>query len=124
MEQKKNVVYTLFLNKAIRLLDTQIEFAQWKIKQNIPVRNQLKWTGEIIEFVELVYALHEMNRIGETSLKKLFEIMGQFFDCDVKNFYHLFWDIKNRAKGDRTIFIDKMKEALIHKMEEADNRKY
>jgi hypothetical protein len=106
------------------LLKTQIEFVKWKIKQTIPARRQLKWVGEMIELVELVYALHAMGRFGDISIKKLFDVICEMFDCKIKNFYHLFWDIRNRTKGDRAVFIDKMKEALIQKMEEADNRKY
>jgi hypothetical protein len=85
---------------------------------------KLKWTGSIIEWVELIYALHAAGVVGggKTTLKKLFRTMGEVFDFEVKEFSRSFTDIKNRVKGDRTSFLDKLKRGLLLRMEEADRK--
>lgn len=50
------------------------------------------------------------------------QFLCSVFDFDIKNFYHADSTIRQRA-GDRTIYLNKMKEKLMDKMEEADNRK-
>jgi hypothetical protein len=93
---------------------------QCPLKPNGSYPKRLKWTGDLIEIVELFYALHEAGCLGSINLKDLFAAVGEIFDCRVKNYYHLFWDIKNRVKGDRTAFLDRLKTALITKMEESE----
>jgi hypothetical protein len=48
----------------------------------------LKWTGSIIEWIELIYALYSVKRInnGKITLKELFQQMGKIFDFEVKEF--------------------------------------
>lgn len=118
---------TGYVNKASELLRTQIEFARWQIKQAalLPER-RLKWTGSQIELVELVYALYEAKCFngGEIYMKEVFTSINTLLDMDVKDFSLYFISIKNRVKGDRTFFLDKLKQTLIKKMREADKRKY
>jgi hypothetical protein len=85
---------------------------------------KLKWTGSIVEWVELLYSLHAAGVIngGKATLKFLFRTMGEVFDVDVKEYSRSFTDIKNRIKGDRTTFLDKLKRKLLHRMEEADGK--
>jgi hypothetical protein len=85
---------------------------------------KLKWTGNVIDLVELVYAIHASGYTnnGKTSLKELFTVMGEVFDIEVKKFYRSFKDIKNRVKGDRTRFLDELKQALTDKMEKSDRK--
>ena len=40
-------------------------------------QTKLKWAGTQMEFVELVYALHEAGSFGKTPLKSLFSLIGQ-----------------------------------------------
>lgn len=72
--------------------------------------------------MELVYALHETKSLnnGTVSLKNLFAVFGETFDVEVKHFSRTFTDIKNRTKGDRTIFADKLKNALLQKFNETE----
>ena len=76
----------------------------------------LKWTGTQIEFVELLYALHEVGCFGNIPLKNLFDRMGQIVDCKVKNHYRMFWNIKNRTTNERTFFLSKMTKKLSDKL--------
>ena len=48
--------------------------------------------------------------------------MGTFLGIDLKDFSRTFTDIKNRTKGDRTLFMNKLKHALTIKMEKADEK--
>jgi hypothetical protein len=80
---------------------------------------QLKWTGNVIEWVELIYALYTVKRIngGEITLKELFQQMGKIFDFEVKEFANYFMNIKNRTDGHRTKFMDLLKNAVLGRME-------
>jgi hypothetical protein len=108
------------------LLRTQIEFVRWQIKQaaSLPEK-RLKWTSGIVDLVELVYALHEAGCFnqGNIYLKDLFVEMGNIFGMEIKNFSLYFTSIKNRVKGDRTKFLDKLKHTLVNRME-SDDRRY
>jgi hypothetical protein len=118
------------LNKAIQLVDTQIEFVRWRIQTEqstaVSAQNMLKkvkWTGTIIQLVELVYALHEARCFNEISLKELFAAVCKVFDCEVKNYYRLFWDIKNRTTADRTKFLNELRMVLMDKLFRMDSGK-
>jgi hypothetical protein len=115
----------MYLSKAIRLIETQIDFARWKIKHVIPAhKNRLQWTGSIIEWVELIYALYTIKRInnGEITLKALFQQMGEIFDFDVKEFSNYFMNIKNRTDGHRTKFLDRLRATLLERIEDSDRK--
>ncbi|MDR1197921.1 MAG: RteC domain-containing protein [Prevotellaceae bacterium] len=94
-----------------------------EIQQQMP-HNKLKWTGSIIEWVELIYALRFVKRInsGKISLKELFQQMGEIFDFEVKEFANYFMNIKNRTNGSRTKFMDLMKDVLLGLMNDADRK--
>jgi hypothetical protein len=81
---------------------------------------ELQWTGEPIELVELVRALHEAGCFGATSPQTQFSAIGKMFGCNLKNHYRLWWDIKNRVKGDRAKFLDKLKKVFTEMMKKSD----
>jgi hypothetical protein len=113
------------LTKSILLFETQIEFVQWQIRQQPAAqRGKLKWTGSVIEWVELIYALYTVKRInnGEITLKTLFQQMGEIFDFDVKEFANYFMNIKNRTDGRRTKFMDLLRNTVLGRMEDADRK--
>jgi hypothetical protein len=119
--RKKNTVAIEYLDKAIMLVKTQLDFAQHGLLFPLQVAQgkalpKLKWTGSQMELVEVVYALHEAKCFGETPLKKTFAIVGELFDCEIKNHCRLFWDIRNRVKGERVKFLDKIRKLLIEKL--------
>jgi hypothetical protein len=125
-EPEKNTSLIVFIDKAAELLRTQIKFAEWQIKQAALLPGKrLKWTSSQMELVELVYALYEAKCFngGEIYLKEVFSSINTLLDMNVKDFSLYFMSIKNRVKGDRTFFLDKLKQLLMKKMEEADRRK-
>jgi hypothetical protein len=87
-------------------------------------RANLKWTGSIVDWVELIYALHETESFnnGKISLKELFQQMGEMFDFEVKEFANYFMNIKNRKDGQRTKFTDLLRDAVLGRMTGSDRK--
>jgi hypothetical protein len=50
------------------------------------------------------------------------QFLCSIFDFDIERFYHVYTTIRKRA-GDRIIYLEKLKEKFMDKMEDADNRK-
>jgi len=84
-------------------------------------QTKLKWAGTQMEFVELVYALHEAGSFGKTPLKSLFSLIGQMFGCEITNSYRLFWNIRNRNGDERTFFLNKLRKMLSKKLTRMDS---
>jgi hypothetical protein len=105
-----------------RLILTEQSNIHCPFKSETANRKTLPWTGSPTELAELLYALHEAGYFGTTPLNVLFPVASELFDCEVKYYYHLLGNIRKRVKGERTAFIDKLKKALIRKMEEDDEK--
>jgi hypothetical protein len=128
---KKTAVY---LHKATELVNAQLAWVEKQLLAEhasscplCPVEKKLsplKWTGSIVEWVELVYALHLVKRIngGKISLEELFLQMGEVFDIKVKEFSNYFMNIKNRTDEKRTRFTGLMRDALLARMTESDRK--
>jgi hypothetical protein len=122
----------VYLQKAITLVDTQIEWVRRQILSELNTVNcplntktsKLKWTGSIVEWVELVYSLHAVGSIndGKVTLKELFTTMGNLFDIEVTVFSNYFRNIKNKTDEKRTEFLNKLINALLQKMETSDEK--
>ena len=113
-----------YLNKAIELINDQIEWAERQLLaeqgNHDPPREKIRWSGSRIELVELVYALYEAGCFGEATLKKAFLLIGQLFDCEIPNYYRLFWNIRNRVARERTYFLNRLKTKLSEKLTRMD----
>ena len=112
-----------YIQKAAYLIGTQIGFIERKILSQTDSEiiselypKKIQWEGKQIELVELVYALHEAGSFGKTSLKTLFTFIGQVFDCEITNYYRLFWDIKIRTAEEYTFFLNKLRKVLSDKI--------
>lgn len=112
-----------YLWKSIELIDIQIRWVERQLlsEQTEQYPEKLEWTGTQMEFVELLYALHEAECFGKISLKKLFVIISKVFSCKIANYYRLFWDIKNRTAEERTFFLNKLKKMLSDKLVRMDS---
>ena len=93
-----------------------------KLEMPPPQGTSLKWTGNTVDLVELIYALHETGCInkGKTPLKELGSTLYSFFGVDSKDCYRFYTDIKRRKNTSRTYFIDGMQESLNAKMRRDD----
>jgi len=130
----KTIPIRKFYYKAQKQIDEQLKMVKWRMRYHY--KNQIeqeaqnkfdtkiKWTGSLYELVELGYAILATKSVnkGEVDIKELMEFLCSVFDFEIKNFYHAYTTIRQRA-GDRTIYLDRLKEKFIDKMEDADNRK-
>ena len=129
-EYNKNTSF--YLEKALELVNKQIEFVEQQMfaeQTGIdcplkPNTKRLRWTGKLLDYVEWVYALHEILNLngGRVKLKTLFDVFNRVFGIKVKDFSQYFRNIRTRKKGDRTTLLDMQKQLLTERMEEADNK--
>lgn len=84
------------------------------IKTDIPI----VWTGSQSDLVELLYALVESESFnnGDVQIKTLVLYFQNVFQVDLKYYYHKYTDISNRKKK-RTVFLDRLRNDLIKKMD-------
>jgi hypothetical protein len=107
----------------IKYLEDKIENIHNKKNTNQLIHSQLKWTGNKIELVELIYALqlHKSINYGNSDIKELAIKFGQMFGVEIEeNIYRSYLDIKNR-KIERTKFLNTLSENLNFKISEEDN---
>lgn len=86
----------------------------------------LKWTGSLVELVELVYGLQEMGCINDgcSDIKELTAYFGSLFGLEIKDShcYNAYSDMKRRKSESRTYFLDKLRERLNLRMQRDDAR--
>ncbi len=84
-------------------------------------RFKLFWTANKTDLIELIYALHSSGSInsGTADIKEMATACEQLFNIDLGDFYRTFLEIRSR-KINQTKFIDKLRDALLQKMEELD----
>lgn len=85
----------------------------------------LRWTGNAIDLVEMIYGIHEMGCIndGEIPLKQLAPTLYSFFGVETKDCYRFYTDIKRRKTISHTHFLEQMQARLnerIRRDEEAE----
>ena len=85
-------------------------------------KKSLDWTGEIINLVELGYAIWLSGQMGsgKTGLQEIFNWLEASFGVEVGIPANRFREIKRRKRLSRTRFIDFCKTGLINYMEEND----
>jgi hypothetical protein len=83
---------------------------------------QLHWTGDVCNLVELVYGLYETKQInnGEASLADLVNCVEQLFQVNLNRVNRIFIDIKRRKVLSHTRFIEQMRSAILHKIDQED----
>ena len=82
----------------------------------------LNWTGNKIDLIEIIYALHNQKVIngGNIEIKELAIYFGKVFNIDLEdNIYRSYIDIKNR-KATKTKFLNNISENLNAKMIEEE----
>lgn len=82
----------------------------------------LRWTGNAIDLVEMIYGISTMGCIngGKIPLKELAPMLYSFFGVDSKDCYRFYTDIKRRKNDSRTYFLDRMADRLNAKMRHDD----
>ena len=117
-----------FLHIVIGYIDTELEILN-RYGDTYPSKPHVckrRWTGAVIEIVELIYALHEMKRIddGEIAMNELAGFFGELFGIrlDARSLYDAYTDIKRRKGESRTYFLDKLRERLNLRMQRDDEK--
>lgn len=115
-----------FLEIALGYINTELELlTQYGGRAETPAM-RMRWTGTLVEMVELIYGLQEMRCIddGDTTINELFAFFGSQFGLEIKvrNCYDTYLDIKRRKNDSRTYFLDKMRERLNLRMQRDDEK--
>lgn len=117
-----------FLEIALGYINTELDLlCRYGNKQEaIALKTLHRWTGTIVELVELIYGLQEMRCIddGDTPINELFAFFGGVFGMDMKesHCYNAYADMKCRKSDSRTYFFDKMRERLNLRMQRDDEK--
>ncbi len=77
------------------------------------------WTASKTDLVELIYALVALGvfNSGNIEIKALMNFFQTILHVDLGSYYHKYADISRRKK-ERTSFLDKLKLALLRKIED------
>lgn len=94
-------------------------------KEEKPPTSTLRWTGNAIDLVEMIYGIHEMGCVNDGSipLKQLALMLYSFFGVETKDCYRHYTDIKRRKTVSHTHFLEQMQDKLnerIRRDEEAE----
>lgn len=83
----------------------------------------LNWTGSKTAMIELIYALYYQGVLenGNIDIRLIAKHFEEMFNTDLGDFYHTYLELKNR-KINRTKFLDSLRDGLIRKMDEQDDR--
>ena len=117
-----------FLHIVIGYIDTELEILNryGDTYPSKPHTCKRRWTGAVVEIVELIYALHEIKRIdnGEIAMNELAGFFGELFSIrlDARSLYDAYTDIKRRKGESRTYFLDKLRERLNLRMQRDDEK--
>lgn len=108
----------VYLKKEIDDLNINLE-TQKSIAMEKP--SKLFWTGSKTDLIELIYALHASQSIngGTVDIKEMASHFEHFYNIDLGNYYHTFIEIRSR-KTTRTRFLEKLIDALQHRMDSLD----
>lgn len=92
-------------------------------KNKSKAQKRLKWTGSKVALIELIYALHYQNVFdnGNNDIREVAQYFESVFGIDLGNFYQTYLELRNR-KMNRTKFLDTLRDILIKKMDEQDEK--
>jgi hypothetical protein len=84
---------------------------------------ELTWTANKTDLVELIYALVALGVFnnGNITLRPVVDFFQKWFQIDLGSYYHKYTDITNRKK-DKASFLDKLKLALLRKIDDGFER--
>lgn len=119
-------VAKILANDAIKVfLESEIQNLEQPINNTNLVTNKAtqKWTGSKVALIELIYALHAEGVFnnGQTELKEVMNFFEVAFGIDLGQFNRVFLEIRAR-KSERTKFLNSLKDKLILRMEDADEK--
>lgn len=114
-------VAKIIANDLIQIyLEDQLYTLPCQNKSNI---SNVSWTGSKTALTELIYSLYAQGVFdnGNADIKLIAKTFGNTFNISLGDFYHTFMELKSR-KINRTKFIDSLRDALVRKMDEEDEK--
>ena len=89
-----------------------------------PLLPEHRWTGKIIELVELVYALDTSKCIdnGRVKIEELADYLSLVFGVEIKHCFVTYADMKKRKSDSRTYFLNELKDKLNQRMNDDDEK--
>lgn len=83
--------------------------------------SNLFWTGNKVDLVELIYALHASKVInrGKVGIKEIAAVFETIFNIDIGGFYRIYLEIRLR-KTNKTKFLDVLKTKFLKRMNQSD----
>lgn len=120
----------LIVYSGIHFLDAALEWGDKKEYQPIPVIVEKKsakkviWTGKIVHFVEWVYGPHALKHFndGNITAKDLVKHLSNALNIEVKDAPGCYCDMRKRVREDRTSYLDSVRDALLKRMEQDDEK--
>ena len=108
-------------------IDTELELLLHYRKSFVDsLPNTFRWTGTIVELVELIYGLQELRCIddGEVPINELVAFFDSLFGLEIKDShcYNAYAEMKRRKNDSRTYFLDKLRERLNLRMQRDDEK--
>ena len=94
-----------------------------KINKPSTIQTSLNWTASKTSLIELIYALHYQGVFdnGKADVKLIAKYFESVFNIELGDFYHTYLELRNR-KMSRTKFLDTLRESLIKKMDEQEEK--
>lgn len=117
-------VAKIMANDLIQLyLEDQIYSMKKHLLLKHPSVAGINWTASKAALIELIYSLHYQGVFdnGNSDIRLIAEYFERAFNVDLGNFYHTYLEIRNR-KINRTKFLDALRDILIRKMDEHDEK--
>ena len=119
------------MSELLHVIDTELELWNMQVQGLLSLSppspqsksiGEIRWTGKIVDLVELLYALDTCNCInnGEIGVEELAEVLSNIFGVEIKNCYNIYMNIKCRKDDSRTYFLDELREKLNKRMVESD----
>lgn len=127
-DESSTTLFNRSLEVIVGYIDTELKLLTCPRNQNkyhiaAPV---FRWTGSLVELVEIIYALDEIGCIndGQNDIKDLAAFFGSQFGMEIKvrTCYDTYLDIKRRKNDSRTYFLDRMRERLNLRMQRDDEK--
>ncbi|WP_293297354.1 RteC domain-containing protein [Pedobacter sp. UBA4863] len=81
-----------------------------------------RWTGEIVNLIEIAHGIYLNRQVneGDMGINDFFECLGNFFGVNLGVPKRGFEDLRARKRLSKTHFIDRMREAILKKIDEDD----
>lgn len=121
---------SVYLKKALSLVRRMLENLKSQVpplstpQTDSPPTSSFRWTGSLVELIEVIYALDELGCIndGQNNIKELAAFFGSQLGLEIKDrhCYDAYLDMKRRKNESRTYFLDKMRERLNLRMQRDD----